>query len=96
VAIRNLSNLRRGAALVVGLYNTDGTLLAKAALTLPRSGHLALFVDQFEWVPEDGVVLDFSRFQGTIRVTSDLSLTATVLQTRPGQFATMPVSVHPE
>ena len=94
VAIRNV-NSRRSASLGFELYDTEGRLLArdKGTRTLPRFGHLALFVDEIEWVAEDGVTLDFSSFQGTLRVTSDLSLAATVLQTRPGQFATMPVSV---
>ena len=96
VAIRNLND-GFAAILEFGLYDADGKLLAQDdAKKLSSQGHLALFVDQFEWVPEDGVALDFSRFQGTIRVTSNLSLAATVIQTRPGQFATMPVSVLAE
>ena len=96
VAIRNLND-GRAAILEFGLYDADGKLLAQDnAKRLSSQGHLALFVDQFDWVPEDGVALDFSRFQGTIRVASDVSLAATVIQTRPGQFATMPVSVLAE
>ncbi len=72
------------------LVNSNGEVLASARETLVAMGHLALFVDQFDWAP----AVDLSQFLGSVRVASTGRISATVIQTRPGQFATMPVAVN--
>ena len=74
------------------LVDPDGNVLATARLdgesALAPNGHLSLFIDQ---VPGDQAT-DFSDFVGLIRVRPSGKIAATVVQTRPGQFATMPVA----
>ncbi len=69
------------------LSDRDGGVLATAAAVLPGMGHLATFLSEFEW----SAAVDFSDFEGILKVTPDGSIAATVIQTRPGQFATLPV-----
>ena len=45
-------------------------------------------MDQIPWSPQ----IEFSDFMGLIRVKPSGKIAATVVQTRPGQFATMPVA----
>ncbi len=82
------------------LIDVDGQLLATASLQFPFAGHTALFVDQIEWIPEPGVELDFSNFLGTLKAIATPNLggrvAATVIQTRPGEFITMPVGPNPD
>ena len=81
-------NLEEGAvSLDLQLCDRDGAVLASAAAMLPGMGHLATFLSEFAWSP----AVDFSDFEGTLKVTADGSIAATVIQTRPGQFATLPV-----
>ena len=74
------------------LVDPDGNVLAMAKLegesVLAPNGHLSLFIDQIPWDQE----IDFSDFMGLIRVKPSGKIAATVVQTRPGQFATMPVA----
>ena len=74
------------------LVDPDGNVLATARLdgesALAPNGHLSQFVDQIPWDQP----VDFSDFMGLIRVTPSGKIAATVVQTRPGQFATMPVA----
>lgn len=72
----------------VALYDSDRTQLATAQIDLPPMGQIALFVHEFEW----DVQIDFSKFRGRMDITADVLIAATVIQTRPGQFATMPVA----
>ena len=65
--------------------------MATAQLPLSAMGHRSLFVNQLDWVPE----VDFSERTGVIVATADGRIAATVIQTRPGQFATMPVAERP-
>ncbi len=58
------------------------------ATSAASNGHLSLFVDQIPWSTQ----IDFSDFMGLIRVRPSGKIAATVVQTRPGQFATMPVA----
>jgi hypothetical protein len=51
-------------------------------------GHRALFVTEIDWDNQ----VDFSAFSGVLNATSDGTISATVIQTRPDQFATMPVA----
>ena len=81
-------NLEEGAvSLDLQLCDRDGAVLASAPAMLPGMGHLAAFLSEFAWSP----AVDFSDFEGTLKVTADGSIAATVIQTRPGQFATLPV-----
>ncbi|MFZ0426708.1 MAG: choice-of-anchor U domain-containing protein, partial [Acidobacteriota bacterium] len=89
VALMNAGT--RNTTLSLSLYDASGHRLARAAVSLPVNGHKALFVDQFQW----DTTLDFTRFQGILKVAPSDPISATVLQTRPGQFATMPVAVTP-
>ena len=74
------------------LIDQDGKLLARATLTIPMMGHLALFFNQISWQPEPDVTLDLSVFEGLIKgTTTGGQIAATVIQTRPNQFITMPV-----
>ncbi len=73
------------------LVDPDGNFLATATLeggnALAPNGQLSWFVDQIPWDHE----IDVSDFMGLIRVKPSGKIAATAVQTRPGQFATMPV-----
>ena len=66
----------------------QGELSAGSVSVSSDQPHAAIFIDEFEW----SVPVDFSRFEGLLRVSSSGRIAATVIQTRPGQFATMPVA----
>jgi hypothetical protein len=55
-------------------------------------GHFADFLTDFEWPPGT----NFQAFQGTLEVTATGKISATALQLRPNQFATMPVAKKSE
>ena len=88
VAIRNLSEnpLTLSARLL-----QNGVALASAQRTgqeaIAGNGHLALFVDQFNW----DAAVDFADFTGLLEVTSSDKMVATIIQTHPNEFVTMPV-----
>ncbi len=86
IAVMNLEN--SAVKLNLQLLDLDGKLLATAQEGLVPMGQIALFVHEFEW----DVQIDFSKFRGRLDVTADGLIAATVIQTRPGQFATMPVA----
>ena len=87
IAVMNLEAEK--VTLSFQLYDSGGSLLATATVvTLPAMGQTALFVTELEW---DSVV-DFSDFIGLLKVTSSGKIAALIIQTRPGQFATMPVT----
>ena len=69
--------------------NSDGTVAATGASVNPLTGlgYFARFANELVWVP----MVDFSNFRGTLRVSSNGRIAATAIQTRPGQFATLPV-----
>ncbi len=90
IAVQELSGAE--ALLEIRLFTADRTSVASAQLTLPAHGHRALFVNQFDWVVEAGQVLDFSDLRGLLEVRFTGEITATAIQTRPGQFATLPVA----
>ena len=89
VAISNLQVAERSIALT--LCDENGMLLATGELMLAAMGHRALFVDEIEWVVEEGVELDLSTFVGILKTTEG-QIAATVIQTRPGELATLPVA----
>lgn len=87
IAVMNLEET--ATTLTLELQNSDGEELAMATLELPSLGQSAKFADEFQW---DSPV-DFTDFQGTLEVTSNgRRIAATVIQQRPGRFATMPVA----
>ncbi|MEJ2083109.1 MAG: hypothetical protein P8Y94_13290, partial [Acidobacteriota bacterium] len=85
IAVMNLEN--RAVSLNVRLRNLEGQQLAPADETLAARGQRAVFVGEFSWSP----ALDLGNFQGILEVTADGDVAVTVLQIRPGQYATMPV-----
>jgi len=90
VAVMNLE--LEEVTLNIDLLGEEGGLLAGTVILMPAKGHLASFVHQFSWVPAEGVVLDMSRFRGLLRVRSTGAVSATVLLSEPGRFATIPIT----
>ena len=79
-----MANLENSEATVdLTLCDPGGDVLATAQVMLAAMGHLAQFVDEFQWDAN----VDFSNFQGLLKVTASESVAATVIQTRPGEFA---------
>ena len=75
------------------LRNSDGDLLATASIALAGMGHRALFVDEIAWTPEPEVSFSLTDFEGLVKATTSAGgVAATVIQTRPQEFVTMPVS----
>ena len=70
------------------LCDLDGTRLSGAVASVPARGHKALFLRQFNWSP----ARNLDNFQGLIRELGGSKVAATVIQTRPGQYITMPVA----
>ena len=89
VAMMNLEEEQ--LTLTADLLDSDGTLLDSVQLSLASLGHLAIFLDEFDWDNS----IDLNLFEGLLRVRSNGRISATVIQTRPGQFATMPVAAKP-
>ncbi len=89
VAVMSLEDMEQ--TLQVDLLDSAGQKVASAEVALPARGQTALMVTELSW---DGPV-DFSHFEGLLRVRSGGKTAATVIQTRPGQFATMPVAPKP-
>lgn len=89
-------NLEEGEVqLELSLCDSEGNPIATAQLTLAGMGHRARFVNELDWQPAQGVELDFSDFNGLLKVTTSGRVAATVIQSRPGEFATMPVAANP-
>lgn len=89
VALMNLEAEEN--TLDVQLYDAQGQVLAETQITLPAMGRDAIFVNEFAW----DQAVDFADFEGSLRVRSSGRLAATVIHTRPGQFATLPVALKP-
>ena len=89
LAVMNLENVP--VTVTLKLFDEDGNELATAQLPLSAMGHRSLFVSELEWAP----AVDFSELTGVIVATANGRIAATVIQTRPGQFATMPVAERP-
>jgi hypothetical protein len=86
VALMNLET--SPLAVTLELLGVQGNRLATATAVIQAGGHLARFLGEFNFVP----AVELSSFSGLLRVTSPGKLAATVIQTRPGEFATMPVA----
>ncbi|MEJ2077084.1 MAG: hypothetical protein P8020_06595 [Acidobacteriota bacterium] len=89
IAVMNLGYV--AAPLNLTLYDENGGFVAQATTSSPLkiNGHTARYVTDFNWDSD----VDFARFRGSLRVSSPVPIAATVLQTRPGQYATMPVAI---
>lgn len=96
IAVQNLEEVP--VNLTLELLDPDGDLLATAQsgpeTELPAQGHSSRFVNEFSWAPE----VDFSLFRGILQVVpttgsppSPARVSATALQTRPNQLATLPI-----
>ncbi len=77
--------------LTLELVGDDGEVVATAEVILTAMGQLSAFVDDPVKFPWDQPV-DFADFEGTLRAWADGGVAATVVQTRPDQFATQPVA----
>lgn len=82
-------NLEAAAAPVkLELRDANGNRIGTPAeFTLEGMGHKAAFLTEFDW----GADVDLTQFQGTLKARTPGCIAATVLQSRPGQLATMPV-----
>ena len=89
IAVMNLEG--SSVDLTLELADGDGTVVASAQAVLSALGHLATSLPDFSWSPE----VDFSDFEGTVKVSSTGPIAGTVIQTRPGQLATLPVVPFP-
>jgi hypothetical protein len=85
IAVMNLEP--EAVTLSIELFDDRGVSLAETQVTLPEKGQMALYVDELDWTTE----VDFSSFLGSLQVSPGGKVAATVIQTRPGQFATLPV-----
>jgi hypothetical protein len=73
------------------MVDADGKVLASARLdganAIKSNGHMARFLREFSWSP----AVDVSNFAGVLRITPSGKVSATVLQVRANQLATLPV-----
>ena len=91
IAVMNLE----GSAISLGLSLKDlgGSTLASFQMTLPPLGRFSQFIHEFDWQPQPPFeALDLNDFQGLIELRSSGRIAATALQSRPGEFATLPVA----
>lgn len=80
--------LGRANPVTLELLSPGGLVLAEAEIRLDPLGHSARFVDEIDWSP----AVELSSFHGSVRAQAPDPVTATVLQTRPGEFLTLPVA----
>ncbi len=86
IAITNLG--KETVTVNLQLCDSDGKVLASAQIELSMMGHVARFVDELQW----DQTIDFSNFFGLLKVTAEGTLAATAIQSRPGEFVTLPVA----
>ncbi len=67
-----------------GLPVANGTVM----VTLPANGQLAKFTEELL----TGRGIDFSKFRGTLEVTTPQTVNGMAIRVSPGQFATLPVT----
>jgi hypothetical protein len=77
----------RDQTVSLALRDSEGKIVAQAEQQIPRQGHLARFIAEFEWEPE----LEALEFQGTVTVASDQEFRATVLYLGSHGMASLPV-----
>ena len=61
-----------------------------SSVDLLPQGQVALFATEFNWDTQ----IDFSDFRGVLKVMANGRTAGTVLQTRPGQLASLPVDAQ--
>lgn len=88
IALMNPNDFWITSLLEFELLDVEGNHVAGAAMQLPQKGHRAIHVNEIDW---DTLGLDFSRFQGLLKVSCPVPIAATIIRTSRGQFATMPV-----
>ena len=93
VAILNLED--QPISLDPRLFDPGGELAAELAtdqvILIPAGGQLRFFVTDFAWT-----LGTLSRFCGILEIRASGRVAATAVQTRPGQFAALPVARLPE
>ncbi|HUV12628.1 MAG TPA: hypothetical protein VMY18_03230 [Acidobacteriota bacterium] len=90
IALQNLEN--SAVSLTLELLNQKGERLALSdPINIPSKGRVAKFIDELF----AGSGVDFSFFLGSVRLVSDDDVAAMMLQTRPNQLATLPVTELP-
>ena len=89
VALMNLES--EPVTLDAELLDNDGNVVAEAQIQLPGMGHDSFFVTDIESIPWD-TPPDFASFEGTLRIRTPGRISAIMIQTRPDQFATLPVT----
>ena len=91
VAVKNLEEQEK--TLQVQLIDLGGTIVGTGRVSadpLPPDGHVALFLDEFNW---DDPAPDLTNFQGVLEVfPSAGEVAATVLRSSSGNLASLPVS----
>jgi hypothetical protein len=88
IAIMNLED--QPSTIVLQLFSAEGILLASSELAIPADGQRALFINEIDW---DNPV-DLSNFLGVLKASTSAKIAATVIQTRPDQFASVPVNAN--
>ena len=84
LAITNLDN--RPVKVFIQIQEKDGDAVASTIVDLAGNGQVALFIRQFESL--DVLPLKFS---GTVVITANRKIGATVIRTAPGVFTTFPI-----
>ena len=91
VAIMNLDAAEK--TLQAQLIDLGGTIVGTGTVSadpLPPNGHVAVFLDEFNW---DNPAPNLTHFQGVLEVfPSSGEVAATVLRSSPGNLASLPVS----
>ena len=89
----SVMNLADAPALVeLSLFDTQNNLVANAELNLSPRGRAARFVDEFNWQEVERGLLGLGNFAGVLRASCSVKITGSALQTRDGEFATLPVT----
>ena len=86
IAMMNLEDAE--ASLQLEALDSSAKVLARAAVGLPGLGHRAVFLTELAWDSP----INLAQFTGLVRVSGNRRIAATVVQSRPGEMATMPVT----
>jgi hypothetical protein len=85
IAVANLGNAQM---LQLELLDEGGNVVAVAEDQIGAEQHFARLIPEFDWDPTP----DLSSFLGSLVVSGQAELIATVLLVTPGEFATLPVT----
>lgn len=85
VAVTNVEDLP--VQMYFRLLDQDGKMQAETVRSLPANGHLALFPKDLFLDP----AIPSGSFDGTLLVTANRRIAATIIRTTPGVFTTFPV-----